>query len=124
MKRLTKEQVISMHTLLIESTGGTDGIRDERLLDSALNAPFQSYDGEDFYKTTKAKAAKLGFFLVKNHPFTDGNKRVGIFVMLTFLEINGISINCTDEELIKIGLGLAQGSFSDRDSLNWIIDNS
>lgn len=124
MKRLTKEQVISMHTLLIESTGGSDGIRDENLLDSALNAPFQSFDGEDLYKTIKAKAAKLGFFLVKNHPFTDGNKRIGIFVMLTFLEINGVNIDCTDEDLIKIGLGLAEGSFSDRDLLNWIIDNS
>lgn len=124
MKRLTKEQVIKMHTLLIKGTGGSDGIRDENLLDSALNAPFQSFNDEDLYKSIRAKAAKLGFFLIKNHPFIDGNKRIGIFVMLTFLEINGVDIFCTDEELIKIGLGLAESSFSDKDLLNWIIDHS
>lgn len=124
MKKLTREQVIKMHTLLIEKTGGSDGIRDEKLLDSALQSPFQSFDGEDLYKSIRAKAAKLGFFLINNHPFVDGNKRIGILVMLTFLEMNGIDIECTDEELIKVGLGVADGSLSDIDLLNWIIDNS
>ena len=124
MKKLTREQVIKMHSLLIEKTGGSDGIRDEKLLDSALQSPFQSFDGEDLYKSIRAKAAKLGFFLINNHPFVDGNKRIGILVMLTFLEINGIDIECTDEGLIKVGLGVADGSLSDIDLLNWIIDNS
>jgi death-on-curing protein len=62
MKRLTKAQIIKMHRLLIQETGGSEGIRDEGLLDSALNAPFQTFDGEDVYKTVQAKAAKLGFF--------------------------------------------------------------
>lgn len=124
MKRLTKEQVIKMHTLLIKKTGGSDGIRDENLLDSALSAPFQSFDGEDLYKSIRSKAAKLGFFLVKNHPFIDGNKRIGVFVMLTFLEINGVDVSYTDEDIIRIGLGLAEGSVTDKDLLNWIIENS
>ena len=124
MKKLNKEQVIRIHSMLIKETGGSDGIKDEGLLDSALNAPFQTFDGEYIYKTIKAKAAKLGYFLVKNHPFIDGNKRIGVLVMITFLEINGIEIICTDEELITLGLGLAEGLIDDKDLLNWIIDHS
>lgn len=103
---------------------GSEGIRDEGLLDSALNAPFQTFDGEDVYKTVQAKAAKLGFFLINNHPFIDGNKRIGTLVMLVFLEINGIEIKCTDDELIKLGLGLADGTVNNKDLLGWIIEHS
>ena len=124
MKRLTKTQILKMHSLLIQKTGGSDGVRDEGLLDSALNLPFQSFDGEDIYKTIQAKAARLGFSLINNHPFADGNKRIGILAMLVFLEMNGIEIICTDEELIELGLGLADGSISYKDLLNWIIDHS
>ena len=124
MKRLTKIQILKMHSLLIQKTGGSDGVRDEGLLDSALNLPFQSFDGEDIYKTIQAKAARLGFSLVNNHSFVDGNKRIGILAMLVFLEMNGIEIICTDEELIELGLGLADGSISYKDLLNWIIDHS
>lgn len=124
MKMLNREQVIKIHSMLIDQTGGIDGIKDEGLLESALSAPFQTFDGEYIYKTTKAKAAKLGYFLIKNHPFVDGNKRIGILVMLAFLEINGIEIECTDKELIILGLGLADGSINDTDLLNWIINHS
>ncbi len=124
MKRLTKIQILKMHSLLVQETGGSDGIRDEGLLDSALNLPFQSFDGEDIYKTIQVKAARLGFSLVNNHPFVDGNKRIGILAMLVFLEMNGIEIICTDEELIELGLGVADSSVSYKDLLNWIIDHS
>lgn len=124
MKRLTKSQVTKMHRLLIRETGGSHGIRDEGLLDSALNAPFQAFDGVDVYKTVQAKAAKLGFFLVNNHPFVDGNKRIGILTMLILLGINGIEIKCTDDELIELGLGLADGSVNNENLLGWIIDHS
>lgn len=124
MKRLSKQQVIKIHSMLINQTGGIDGIKDEGLLESALNEPFQTLDGACIYKTIKAKAAKLGYFLIKNHPFIDGNKRIGILVMMTFLEVNGIEIDCTDEELIILGLGLADGSINDIELLNWIISHS
>lgn len=124
MKRLTKTQILKMHSLLIQKTGGSDGVRDEGLLDSALNLPFQSFDGEDIYKTIQAKAARLGFSLINNHPFVDGNKRIGILAMLVFLEMNGIEIICIDEELIELGLGVADGSLSDKDLLHWIIEHS
>ena len=124
MKRLTKTQILKMHSLLIQKTGGSDDVRDEELLDSALNLPFQSFDGEDIYKTIQAKAARLGFSLINNHPFADGNKRIGILAMLVFLEMNGIEIICTDEELVELGLGVADSSVSYKDLLNWIIDHS
>ena len=124
MKRLTKAQIIKMHRLLIQETGGSEGIRDEGLLDSALNAPFQTFDGEDVYKTIPAKAAKLGFLLINNHPFIDGNKRIGTLAMLVFLEINGIGLKCTDDELIKLGLGLAKGTMDTKSLLGWIIEHS
>lgn len=124
MKRLTLSQVIQLHTILILETGGSEGLRDEGLLDSALNSPFQSFEGEDLYKTVPAKAARLGFSLVNNHAFIDGNKRVGLLVMLTFLEMNGIIIDCSDDELIELGLGLASGEIDDQELLSWIIRHS
>jgi death-on-curing protein len=77
-----------------------------------------------YIKLFKLKQPRLGFFLINNHPFIDGNKRIGILAMFVFLEINGIEITCTDDELIRLGLGLADGSVSDKDLLNWIIDHS
>lgn len=124
MKRLTKFQVIQIHSMLIQETGGIDGIRDDGLLDSALNSPFQSFDGEDIYKTIQAKAARLGFSLVNNHAFVDGNKRIGLLVMMTFLEMNGIILECSNEELIELGLGLASNKLDDKDLLDWIIKHS
>lgn len=124
MKRITKEQVIYMHEILIKETGGSHGIRDNGLLESALNAPFQSFGGEYLYKSLQLKAAKLGFFIVKNHPFVDGNKRIGLLLMLTFLELNNMEITCTDNELINLGFGLASGDIDEKYLLDWIIDHS
>ena len=92
MKMLTKSQVILLHNALLEAFGGAEGLRDEGLLDSALAAPFHSFDGQSVLKTVQQKAARLGFGLVKNHAFVDGNKRVGAHVMLATLEMNGIAL--------------------------------
>ena len=124
MIRLTKNQIINMHSLLITKTGGSPGIRDEGLLSSALNAPYQPFGGNDLYETIHQKAAKLCYFLIKDHPFTDGNKRIGVLSMIVFLEINGIEVSCTDSDLVKLGFGLASGSISDEDLLNWLLDCS
>jgi death on curing protein len=110
VKRLTAEQIKSLHWLLIQETGGLDGIRDENLLDSAINAPLQAISVEYLYKTIEIKAARLGYSLIKNNPFMDGNKRIGILAMLTFLEINGVELNYANEDLIRIGLGIAEGN--------------
>ena len=120
MIKLTKEQVISIHSSLIEATGGTDGVRDIGLLESALETPFQTFDGKDLYPALIQKAARLGHSLVSNHPFVDGNKRIGIHTMLVFLAVNGVEIECTQKELIDIGLSLADGTMDAEKLLIWL----
>lgn len=118
---LSKAQVLLLHSQLITYTGGSDGIRDEGLLDSALNAPFQSFDNKDVFPSIPQKAARLGYGLIKNHAFLDGNKRIGIHVMLVFLALNKIELGYTQEELIDIGLKLADGTCGFEDLLDWVI---
>lgn len=123
MIKLSKKQIISLHRELIRETGGTEGIRDEALLDSALAAPFQAFSGYDLYPTIPAKAARLGYGLVKNHPMVDGNKRLGAHVMLLFLWANGIKLVYTQEELYTVFLGAAAGKVTLEELLKWIIEH-
>ena len=95
MRKLSKEQILLLHTQLIEEFGGTDGVRDYNLLDSALETPFQSFADEEWYPTIQAKAARLGYGLIKNHTMLDGNKRIGAHAMLDFLVLNGIEMKYT-----------------------------
>ena len=120
MIKVDNDMALLLHQLVIESTGGTAGVRDFNLLDSALNACFQTYDGVELYPTKEEKGARLGFNLVSNHAFIDGNKRLGLLIMLSFLEVNGIKIKYSDDELIKIGLSLADGSLKYDDLLMWV----
>lgn len=96
------------------------GIRDFGLLESAVNAPFQTFGGEDLYKTIFDKAAHLAYGLTKNHGFVDGNKRVAIHAMLVYLMINDIDVDYTQEELVKIGLGLADSTISPDELSKWL----
>ena len=120
---LSKSQIRLLHTQLIEQTGGTDGVRDDGLLDSALCASFQSFDGIDVFPSIQQKAARLGFGLIKNHPFVDGNKRIGAHVMLIFLALNHIELEYTQEELTEIILKVAGGESSYEGLLQWIIQH-
>lgn len=90
MKRLTVEQVVALHSQLIISTGGMDGVRDKGLVEASLSNVFDTYFGVDQYPTIEEKASRLCYSLIKNHAFLDGNKRIGIFVMLVLLELNDI----------------------------------
>ena len=121
MKRLSKEQVLKLHSQLIESFGGSDGVRDENLLDSALESPFQTFDGEELYPTLQAKAARLGYGLIKNHCMIDGNKRIGAHAMLVLLELNGVEIEYTQKELYTTVLAVADGSLDCDELLKWIL---
>lgn len=123
MKRLSKEQILMLHSQLIEEYGGSDGVRDYNLLDSALENPFQSFGGEELYPTLQAKAARLGYGLIKNHCMIDGNKRIGTHAMLVFLAINGIEIDYTQKELYETILAIADGSFEYEDLLKWILEH-
>ena len=120
MIRLTKQQVIMLHQDVIAQSGGSPEIRDEGLLDSALNAPFQTFAGMELYPTIIDKAAHLGYSLIKNHAFVDGNKRIGTHVMLAFLMLNGIDVDYEDEELIQLILGVAAGEISSEQLLAWL----
>ena len=121
MIRLSKSQVLLIHDQVIAETGGSSGLRDEGMLDSALNAPFQTFSGEDIYPSLQQKATRLCFGLVKNHPFIDGNKRIGAHAMLVFLALNGIELQYLQTELSDIILQLAAGEIESADLLHWIL---
>lgn len=123
MIKLTKEQVMLLHSQLIEAAGGSDGIRDIGLLESALETPFQSYGGEELYPSIQAKAARLCYGLVKNHAMMDGNKRIGVHAMLVFLAVNGYELNYTQKELSDLILYVADGKRNYEDILQWILEH-
>lgn len=121
MIRFSKEKVLLLHKLMNEATGGSIGVRDEGLLDSALESVFAGFGDMEFYPTKEEKGARLGFALISNHAFVDGNKRIGVYIMLSFLEMNGIRLKCTDEELIEVGLSVAEGKMGYPEILEWVI---
>jgi len=110
-----------MHKELINETGGLDGIRDKGLLDSAISVPFQKFNNQDLFPTIQQKAARLGYGIIKNHAFVDGNKRIGAHTMLIFLAINGIELDYTQEELYTIILDIADNKLELADLTKWII---
>lgn len=120
---LSKEQVLMLHEQLIKATGGSAGIRDEGMLDSALSNPFQSFGGEELYPSIQAKAARLCFGLVKNHSMIDGNKRLGTHVMLVFLALNGYELTYSQKELSDTILALASEEIKVEDMQQWIIEH-
>ncbi len=123
MIRFSKEKVLLLHKIIAEATGGSIGVRDEGLLDSALESAFSGFGDREFYPSKEEKGARLGYCLITNHAFEDGNKRIGIYVMLAFLEMNGIPLRCTDDEIVTIGLGLADGTMGYEDLLRWVRDH-
>ena len=109
MIKFSKEKVLLLHKLIAQETGGSVGIRDEALLESALENAFSSFGGQEFYPSKEEKGARLGYTLISNHAFVDGNKRIGMLIMLTFLEANGASVHATSEEITQVGLSVAAG---------------
>ena len=109
-----------MHHRLIDRYGGIHGVRDEALLDSALNAPFQGYGEHEFYPSVVQKAVRLCYGLVMNHPFHDGNKRIGALVLLVTLDLNQMNLHTTSAELTEIILSLAAGTIDDEALLHWV----
>ena len=120
MIRFSREKVKLLHQLMAEATGGSVGVRDEGLLDSAIEGAFATFDGVELYPSKEEKVAKLGYSLISNHAFVDGNKRIGVYVMLSFLELNGIHIEAADEDVVSLGLGVADGRMEQKDILDWI----
>ena len=121
MKTLSPRQILLLHEQLCVETGGSHGLRDEGLLQSAVSAPFQSFSGTDAYPSLKQKAARLAFGLVKNHPFVDGNKRIGAHAMLVFLALNGAEPDYEQKELSGLILSVAAGECGCEGILQWLI---
>ena len=102
MKILSKRQILLLHQHLVDETDGSPGLRDDGLLDSALNAPFQGFGSTSACPSLQQKAARFCYGLVKNHPFIDGNKRIGAHATLVFLAVNGLELSYTQQELTDI----------------------
>ena len=123
MIKFSSEKVMLLHKLLIEETGGAPDVRDVNLLESALETAFQTFDGAELYPSKEEKAARIGCSLIANHAFVDGNKRIGMYILLTFLEVNGIKMNPTSDEVVRVGLSVADGKMDYNELLDWIKKN-
>ena len=123
MIKINTEKAITLHRLLSSETGGDAGIRDTALLDSALESAYQTFGGAELYPTVEEKGARIGYSLISNHAFIDGNKRIGILIMLTFLELNGAKIRPSVEGVFKTGLAVAAGEMKYDGLLAWIREN-
>ena len=123
MIKFSQEKVLLLHKLITEETGGDPNVRDITLLNSALESAFQTFGGQELYPTKEEKGARIGYALISNHAFVDGNKRIGMYVLLTFLETNGIKIHPTVDDVARVGLAVASGDMKYEDLLEWIIEN-
>ena len=120
MMMFSNDKVLYLHQLLIEETGGSPDVRDIGLLDSALKGAYATFDGQELYPTKLEKAARLGFSLISNHAFVDGNKRIGMYIMLMFLELNGVKVTAKDQDVIDAGLSVADGRIGYEELLAWV----
>jgi death-on-curing protein len=118
--KFSQEKVLLLHQLITQETGGDPGLRDIGLLDSALESAYATFDGVDLYPSKAEKAARIGFSLISNHAFVDGNKRIGMYIMLTFLEVNGLKARPTNAEVVRVGLAVAAGSMKYEELLSWV----
>jgi len=111
MIELSVKKVLELHNKMIHTTGGSNGVRELSLIESSINQIKQTFDSIELYPTTEEKAAMLAYSLISNHGFVDGNKRIGIYVMLVFLELNKLRLRFTQNELIDLGLNTASGKY-------------
>ncbi len=118
---LNISEILSIHSKLIMKTGGTDGVRDIGLLESAVYSAAGAFGDEEVYSAVEEKSARLCFAIISNHAFVDGNKRIGILIMLMTLKLNKIKIAYTQKELIDLGLSVAAGSIGYDEILKWIL---
>jgi death-on-curing protein len=117
---LTVDEIIMLHSKLIAATGGSDGLRDRGLLESAVLNCYQTFDGKELYPGIIEKAAWLAFGICANHPFVDGNKRVAVTSLLTILRLNDVAISYTQKELVALGLGIADRSLDYEAVAGWV----
>lgn len=120
MRYLTLVEILELHRRIIQQSGGTLGIRDLGLLESAIAQPRMTFGGEYLYPTSTEKAAAIGFSIIMNHPFIDGNKRTGHAATETFLILNGLEINAPVDEQEELILNIASGNLSREEFAAWL----
>ncbi|GIK36450.1 MAG: death-on-curing protein [Chloroflexota bacterium] len=120
MRYLNLNEVLELYRLIMEQSGGATGIHNLSVLESALAQPRMSFGGEELYPTIVEKASILGFSLIKNHPFLDGNKRIGHAAMETFLILNGYEIQASIDEQEKVILQVASGEIARNEFTDWL----
>lgn len=123
MIKLSRDKVLKLHKIISDETGGDPNVRDIGLLESALESAYATFGGEELYPTVEEKAARIGFSLISNHAFVDGNKRIGMYVLLIFLEVNSKDICPTNEEVARVGIAVASGEMKYEELLDWIKAN-
>lgn len=117
---ISAEDVILIHSRVIEGSGGLDGLRDRDGLEAAISAPMQTFEGKELYPTDLEKIARLGFGLASNHAFVDGNKRIGAMMTQLLLKWNGYDLTLRSGELADIFIAIADGTAKEKDLLDWI----
>ena len=120
---LTLEEVLALHVRVLEQSGGMGGISDLALLDSALAQPRMTFDGQDLFPTIADKAAALGYSLIMNHAFNDGNKRIGHAAMETFLMLNEYELQAQTEEQERLILEVAAGNIRREEFTEWVVQH-
>ncbi|GCD12635.1 type II toxin-antitoxin system death-on-curing family toxin [Clostridium tagluense] len=123
MKMFSEDKILQMHRDLINTYGGLHGIKNYNLFKSAIETPFQTFDGVELYKTGIDKISIITYLLIQSHSMNDGNKRIGVGLMLALCIKNNIKLQYTQEELIKLGLEVAKGWFSQEQIKGWIINH-
>lgn len=121
---LSYNQILEIHEKLIELFGGSNGVRDEHLVNSALERPKVSYMGEDLYPNIFFKASALGHSIILNHPFLDGNKRTGMVSMMVFLELNGFSLEVDQKDLVETAVKVATKKITVEEIALWLETHS
>lgn len=117
---ITSDDIVRLHSQVIRMTGGLDGIRDSGVLDSAVNAPMQTFGGRDLFASEVEKIVRLGYGLASNHAFIDGNKRIGALVVQLLLKWNGYKLSLQEGELSDIFIAVADGTANENDLLQWV----
>ena len=121
MRHLSTLEILDLHERIVEQSGGATGLRDPDALASSISQPHQTFDGVELYPTIPEKAAALAFFLVRNHPFVDGNKRIGHAALEVTLVLNGLELAASVAEQERIILSLAAGRLSREEFASWVL---
>ena len=117
---ISAEDMILIHSRVIEGSGGLDGLRDRNGLEAAVSAPMQTFDGQELFPSDVEKIARLGFGLASNHAFADGNKRIGAMMTQLLLKWNGYDLTLHTGELADMFIAIADGTAKEKDLLDWI----